>query len=46
MSHKKTQLVSTALELFERVGFRAVGIDRILAEAGVAKMTQIGRAHV
>ncbi|MEO1235435.1 MAG: TetR/AcrR family transcriptional regulator [Planctomycetota bacterium] len=39
MSHKKTQLVSTALELFERVGFRAVGIDRILAEAGVAKMT-------
>ena len=36
---KRKQLVETALALFERYGFVAVGIDRILAEAGVAKMT-------
>lgn len=32
-------LVDTALRLFERHSFHGVGIDRILAEAGVAKMT-------
>ncbi|MEM7627677.1 MAG: TetR/AcrR family transcriptional regulator [Planctomycetota bacterium] len=36
---KCDQLVETALSLFERSGFGAVGIDRVLAEAGVAKMT-------
>jgi AcrR family transcriptional regulator len=36
---KRDQLVETALSIFEREGFRAAGIDRILAEAGVAKMT-------
>ncbi len=36
---KREQLVETALALFERSGFQAVGIDRVLAEAGVAKMT-------
>ena len=36
---KRDQLVETALGLFERLGFGAVGIDRVLAEAGVAKMT-------
>jgi len=36
---KKDQLVDTALRLFCRSGFRATGIDTILAEAGVAKMT-------
>ena len=36
---KKDQLVDTALRLFCRSGFRATGIDTILAEAEVAKMT-------
>ena len=36
---KRDELVETALELFRRDGFHATGIDRILAEAGVAKMT-------
>ncbi len=31
--------LSTAQELFARQGYRAVGIDTLLAEAGVAKMT-------
>ncbi|BAN47816.1 TetR/AcrR family transcriptional regulator [Metapseudomonas resinovorans] len=38
-SSKREQLVSTALALFYRDGFHATGIDRILAESGVAKMT-------
>nr|WP_246594418.1 TetR family transcriptional regulator [Mameliella sediminis] len=32
-------MVETALKLFYRHGFNATGIDRILAESGVAKMT-------
>ncbi|HAD26267.1 MAG TPA: TetR family transcriptional regulator [Alphaproteobacteria bacterium] len=36
---KRDQLIKTALELFYRDGFKATGIDKILAEAGVAKMT-------
>jgi AcrR family transcriptional regulator len=35
----RVSLVETALKLFERHSFHAIGIDRILAEAGVAKMT-------
>jgi AcrR family transcriptional regulator len=35
----RTRIVQTAYELFSRHGIRAVGIDRIIAEAGVAKMT-------
>jgi len=38
-STKRDHLIDTALRLFEQEGFRAVGIDRILEEAGVAKMT-------
>ncbi len=38
-STKRDQLVETALDLFSREGFHATGIDRILAESGVAKMT-------
>lgn len=34
-----TRLLRTASELFCREGIRAVGIDRILAESGVAKAT-------
>ena len=36
---KREQLVETAMRLFCRDGFQSVGIDRIVAEAGVAKMT-------
>jgi len=36
---RREQLVETALKVFNREGFHAAGIDRILAEAGVAKMT-------
>jgi AcrR family transcriptional regulator len=35
----RVQLVDTALDLFDRYGFHAVGIDKILSEAGLAKMT-------
>ncbi len=38
-SSRREHLVDTALELFSREGYHATGIDRILAEAGVAKMT-------
>ena len=38
-SSKREQLLNTALELFYREGYHATGIDRILAESGVAKMT-------
>lgn len=36
---RRDRLIDTALALFDRDGYRATGIDRILAEAGVAKMT-------
>lgn len=36
---KRGQLLEAALRLFERDGCQATGIDRILEEAGVAKMT-------
>lgn len=38
-SSRRDQLIDTALDLFLENGFHATGIDRILAEAGVAKMT-------
>ena len=38
-STKRDHLVNTALELFMRDGFQATGIDKILKESGVAKMT-------
>jgi len=38
-SSKRDLLINTALELFSREGFHATGIDRILSESGVAKMT-------
>ncbi len=36
---RREHLVQTALDLFCRDGFHATGIDRILSESGVAKMT-------
>ena len=38
-SDRRDQLVATALRLFRRHGFHATGIDTILAQSGVAKMT-------
>lgn len=38
-SPKREQLMETAWRLFYRDGYRAVGIDTLLAEAKVAKMT-------
>jgi AcrR family transcriptional regulator len=36
---KRQQIIETAYSLFKRDGFHATGIDRIIAEAKVAKMT-------
>lgn len=38
-SSKRDALLDTAEALFSRQGYRAVGIDTVLAQAGVAKMT-------
>jgi AcrR family transcriptional regulator len=38
-SEKRQHIVETAYALFKRDGFHATGIDTIIAEAGVAKMT-------
>jgi AcrR family transcriptional regulator len=35
----RERILDTAYELFSRHGIRAVGVDRIVAEAGVAKMS-------
>ena len=39
VSKRRDHLVQTALRLFQRDGFHATGIDRIVSESGVAKMT-------
>lgn len=39
MKSRRDDLVETALKLFYMHGFNATGIDRILSESGVAKMT-------
>lgn len=36
---KRSQIVQTAYRLFKRDGFHATGLDKIIAEADVAKMT-------
>jgi len=38
-SGKRDHLVDTALELFYKDGLHATGVDKILEEAGVARMT-------
>lgn len=38
-STKREHLIETAMALFYTDGFNATGIDRIIAEAGVARMT-------
>ncbi len=39
LKSRRDHLIDTALKLFYTNGFNATGIDKILAEAGVAKMT-------
>ncbi|MTD45501.1 TetR family transcriptional regulator [Conexibacter sp. W3-3-2] len=39
MSAARDRVLHTATKLFHREGIRAVGVDRIAAEAGVSKMT-------
>jgi AcrR family transcriptional regulator len=38
-AEKRQHIVATAYALFKKHGFHATGIDRIIAEAKVAKMT-------
>jgi len=38
-SAKRDQLIDTALRIFYRDGFHATGVDRIVEESGVARMT-------
>lgn len=39
MKSRRDELIDTALRLFYTHGFNATGIDKILSESGVAKMT-------
>ena len=39
MISRREQLLETAVQLFGQNGYHATGIDRIIAESGVAKMT-------
>src|ERR1700737_4729271 len=41
----RERIVRTAYELFRRSGLAAVGVDRIVAEAGVAKTTLYRHFH-
>mgnify|MGYP002712925854 CR=1 FL=1 len=38
-SQKRQDIIDTALRLFNQYGYVSVGVDRIIAESGVAKMT-------
>lgn len=39
MGSKKEKIIETATRLFAKYGYHAVGVDRIIEESGVAKMT-------
>ena len=36
---KREHLIEVAAELFNRLGYQAAGVDRVIAEAGIAKTT-------
>ena len=38
-AQKRDHLIEVAAELFNRLGYHAAGIDRVIAEAGIAKTT-------
>jgi AcrR family transcriptional regulator len=39
LNDKRQSILETALQLFRAYGYQAVGIDRVIMESGVAKMT-------
>lgn len=39
MTTKRQDILLTAVDLFSRYGYQAVGIDRVIEKSGVAKMT-------
>ncbi len=41
----RDRILDTAARLFYRDGYRATGIDKIIAESGVAKCRYIGTLH-
>ena len=43
--NRRERLIDTAIQLFSESGFHATGIDRILAESGVAKKTLYRHFH-
>jgi len=38
-AQKREHLIEVAIELFNRLGYHAAGVDRVIAEAGIAKTT-------
>jgi len=38
-AEKREHLIDVAAELFNRLGYHAAGVDRVIAEAGIAKTT-------
>jgi AcrR family transcriptional regulator len=38
-AEKREHLIAVATELFNRLGYRAAGVDRVISEAGIAKTT-------
>jgi AcrR family transcriptional regulator len=38
-AQKREHLIEVASELFKRLGYHAAGVDRVIAEAGIAKTT-------
>ena len=38
-AEKREHLIEVATELFNRLGYHAAGVDRVIAEAGIAKTT-------
>lgn len=38
-AQKREHLIEVATELFNRLGYRAAGVDQVIAEAGIAKTT-------
>lgn len=38
-AQKREHLIEVAIELFNRLGYHAAGVDQIIAEAGIAKTT-------
>ncbi len=44
-AQKRGHLINVAIEMFNRLGYHAVGVDQIIAEAGIAKTTLYRHFH-